>query len=178
MRRFIARCAAPVPALVLALALAMTAGARAQAQAADPAQLPTERLVVIDCLGGMKEGETSWEQCLELMFLPCELYTVGSEDHVGCLFKQREEWKHAKRLQETALLGELIPTSAAELTELLSAWELFVADSCRSIAAEKADISAQSAMLGCEISQTVALTAELASCRAGISIEPYCILRE
>jgi len=153
--------------LALTLALTLISGpALAQDAAA--------RDVVLDCLRDVDNG-TSWNQCLNLMFESCDPGAVGTRDHAACLFGLRENWRHDMQLRQTEVLKTVTPEGGATLVDLLSAWPTFVDKKCSTVAAEKEDIGAASARLGCEVSEVVLISSELRSCLDGRSREDYCV---
>ena len=46
------------------------------ATSAGASELKSEQKLVLDCLSGM-ETDTSWNQCLNMLFEPCASLTVG-----------------------------------------------------------------------------------------------------
>lgn len=144
---------------------------------AETGEIPQAKRVVLTCLDGM-ETETTWGQCLDILFEPCAVHAVGSKDHVGCLFKERQDWRLVMEEEQVRVLKELTPGGAADLAQIMSQWFGYVGQKCGGVAEEKADISADAAQLGCEISEIVGVTAEFSTCRSGNSTAPYCIIQE
>ena len=130
---------------------------------------------VLSCFEGIG-AETEWNQCLNLMFAPCAAEDVGSEGHLGCLAEEREEWRLAKLSVEKDVLDRLTEDGMAELSGLMLAWPKFVEDKCNAVAESRAQISADAANLGCQISELALLTNEMTACLDGRSREDYCEL--
>jgi hypothetical protein len=131
----------------------------------------------IDCLSKM-ETDTSWPECRKGLFAPCEGSAVGSEPHLACLKKHRETWRLHLDKQTGALNKRLSPEGSRQLSDLLGQWFGFVGNKCGSVAQAKADISADAARMGCEISEFAGLATEFQSCLSGNSVSPYCILKD
>ena len=157
----------------LALGLIFGAGA---AQA-DSDTIPAERMEVLTCLEAMSV-DTTWGQCVTLLFAPCAELAVGSEDHVSCLTDEHRAWQGAMDGERTRLLAGLTSAGASELTELMGQWFGYVAQKCGAVAAGKPATGAEAAQLGCEISEIAGVTAEFVACRAGRSTAPYCVMQE
>ena len=157
---------------VLVMAALCGVGLVGGAQAATP-----ERQEVLECIETL-DTQTNWNQCLTLMFAPCADLAVGSDLHVGCLGAERVAWRDVMDAHREALFDRLTPGAADELSALMDQWLGYVGQRCNAVAEEKAEISAQAAQLGCEISEIVGATAEFAACRRGESSAPYCILQE
>ena len=131
---------------------------------------------VLSCFEGIG-AETEWNQCLNLMFAPCAGEDVGSEGHLGCLAQERERWRSAKLAAEKDVLDRLTEDGMTELSGLMLAWPKFVEDKCNAVAEARAQISADAANLGCQISELALLTNEMTACLNGQSTEEYCQLR-
>ena len=136
-----------------------------------------ERKQVLDCVSRM-EVQTTWDQCRRLMFLPCEPHAVGSAQHLACLDEEKLHWTKIRDGFHAAVLERLTSTGGAMLTDLTGQWYGFVGQKCGAVAKEKADISADAARSGCEISEIVGLSAELQACLDGRSTSPYCTMKE
>jgi len=160
--------------LMAALVLALAAPTLAHAETDT---IPPARTQVLDCVATL-DRDSSWPECLRLIFAPCAGLPVGSEPHIGCLASERRDWRAVMDGEQTGLMMALTTTASTELTGVMSQWYGYVGQKCGEVAADKADISADAAQLGCEISEIVGVTAEFAACRAGRSTAPYCILQE
>lgn len=132
----------------------------------------------VACLSGMEQGETSWPACRRLLFHPCETYTVGDADHLTCLAEQKADWRAHLDTKTQTLNKRLTTDGSGQLSDLLGQWFGYVGNKCNAVAQEKADISADAARLGCEISEFAGLSTEFDSCLQGYSTSPYCIMQE
>lgn len=132
---------------------------------------------VLICVENMGDS-TTWPQCTTLMFGPCSEAEVGSGDHVECLTTQHSEWTAVMTAQREALTVDLTSTGATELGQLMGQWFVYVAQKCADVAANKTDLYADAANLGCEISEIAGVTAEFVACRNGRSTAPYCVTQE
>jgi hypothetical protein len=131
---------------------------------------------VLSCFSEMG-FTTEWNECLNRMFAPCATQKVGSDGHIACLMQEREDWRAAKFEAETGVLERLTEEGMAELSGLMLAWPEFVEDKCNAVAESRAEISADAANLGCQISELALLTNEMTACLDGRSTEAYCQLR-
>jgi hypothetical protein len=145
--------------------------------AAEPVPLPEDRQPVLACVDAM-ESDADWDQCLTLIFAPCEGLDVGTPLHLECLVSERQVWIKALEHEQATLSDLLIPTASSEMAAIMGEWIGYVGQKCGDVAKEKASISAEAAQLGCEIAEAVGVTSEFAACRAGNSTAPYCILRD
>ncbi|WP_180957644.1 hypothetical protein [Neptunicoccus cionae] len=132
----------------------------------------------ITCLTGMEQGESSWPECRSLLFQPCAGFVVGAEEHLTCLAEQKAGWQTRLDTTTLTLNDRLTAEGSGQLTDLLGQWFGYVGNKCNAVAQEKADISADAARLGCEISEFAGLSTEFDSCLQGKSLSPYCILQE
>ncbi|WP_069299710.1 hypothetical protein [Neptunicoccus sediminis] len=142
------------------------------------AQESSEQTRVVACLSGMEQGQTSWPECRSLLFHPCETFPVGGEDHLTCLAEQKADWRAHLDATTLTLNARLTAEGSGQLTDLLGQWFGYVGNKCNGVAQEKADISADAARLGCEISEFAGLSTEFDSCLQGKSLSPYCIVQE
>lgn len=117
---------------------------------------------------------TTWPQCLGLIFADCQTDQVGSADHITCLDATRESWT----MTVDGLRGEVLETvtteAALELGNLLGQWTGYVAQKCQSVADSKPENGQKAARFGCEITEIVGLSGELAACLEGRSTGRYC----
>lgn len=145
--------------------------------AASASGIENEQDWVIDCLSRM-EVSTTWDECRTGMFQMCQTDTVGTPEHLSCLTEQSDKWK--VYLQDyTDLLNEKLTSDGAlELSRLLGQWFGFVGNKCAAVAESKADISAEAAGLGCEISEFAGLVTEFHACLDQRSTAPYCDIKE
>lgn len=132
---------------------------------------------VVACLSTMG-AQTTWDQCRRGLFEPCAQETVGSEPHLTCLQTQKNDWRLHLDAKTDALNTRLTTEGSGQLTDLLGQWFGYVGNKCTAVAQEKADISADAALLGCEISEFAGLATEFDSCLQGNSTSPYCTLKE
>ena len=141
------------------------------------AQDSGNRAETLACVGAMAT-EADWAVCRTMMFEACAVHEVGSDPHIACLSEDRAAWQSELDATMTSTAAVLTAEGNTELTQLLTQWFGYIGQKCAAVAAERAAISAEAARLGCEISETVGLVAELAACRDGASSAPYCIRRE
>ncbi len=153
--------------LVISAIVMSTMMARAEAQ----------QDAVLNCFSEMESG-MAWEKCLETMFAPCADEEVGSQEHVGCLSRERENWRAAKLDVEGDVIARLSEDGMTELSGLMLAWPKFVEDKCNAVAETRASISFEAAELGCQISELALLTNEMTACLEGRSTEAYCQIRD
>jgi hypothetical protein len=130
----------------------------------------------IACLSKM-ETETSWPECREGLFAPCNIGAIGSAEHLACLQTHREDWRIFLDKQTEQLNVRLTLDGANQLTELIGQWFGYVGNKCTTVAEAKAEMSADAARMGCEISEFAGLSTEFQSCLSGNSVSPYCILK-
>ena len=76
------------------------------------------------------------------------------------------------------LLKKLTVDGTVQLTEILGQWFGYVGQKCTQVAAQKANISEDAALLGCEVSEIAGLATEMQSCLRGKSVSPYCTFKE
>lgn len=132
---------------------------------------------VLACVATM-EAATTWDQCRTMLFAGCALHPVGSPSHLACLREDRDGWQDVMTSRREALVPVLAPQATVELTTLMGQWFGFVSNKCAAVGIERAQISEAAAVLGCELSETVGLTAELEACADGRSTASYCILAQ
>jgi len=139
---------------------------------AEPTQ--DQRLAVISCLGNM-ERETTWDQCRNLMFSPCDPHADGDAAHLACQSSQREGWRlHLDG--ETEDLNPRLPTEGnTKLTGILDQWFGYVGQKCAEVSEAKKAISAKAAEICCEFT---GLATQFSACLSGNSTSPYCILKD
>jgi len=145
--------------------------------AASLAQDTPARGDILSCVAAM-ETDADWAVCRTRMFAGCADHPAGSSPHVACLTDDRAGWQEVLDGTTTDVTGILTAEGATELAQLLTQWFGYVGQKCAAVGASRAEISEEAAILGCEISEIVGLTAELQSCRAGSSTSPYCIRKE
>lgn len=157
----------------------LTAGVAflAFAQPSLAVEIDDEKVLVLACLERMEDG-TTWSQCLNLMFQPCVGETVGSEGHVACLTTERVAWGKVAETLQLEVSGAITAKGNTELAEILGSWTGIIVQNCAEIAAAKSATGADSARLGCEISEVVGLSGELAACLEGRSAAEYCTFKE
>lgn len=152
-------------------AFAICVGASAASAAAD--RLDEDQILVLACLENL-EDSTSWPQCSALLFQPCAQEEVGSDGHVACLQVQRDRWSASADGLRDDVSDALVPDAATELADLLAQWSGFVVKKCENVAAQRVETGADSARLGCEITELTGLSGELAACLEGRSVAEYC----
>lgn len=132
---------------------------------------------VTGCLFAL-DSETTWPQCVGLLFAPCSQQEVGTEQHVACLKSEQQAWQGAM-MGQVSLLSELLTTDGSnELTQLMGGWINLIAQNCGEIASQKEGLAARSAELGCQISEIAGATTEFRACAEGLSTAPYCVMQE
>ena len=131
------------------------------------------RDVIYGCLDNIGLS-TTWAQCVNAMFSPCAGEELGTEAHAACLNGLYSTWFDGLESEVAATMQKLPQYGQEELTGILSAWYGFASTKCSEIAAGREGSAAQSAELGCQISETALLSNELRRCRAGRSQEAYC----
>ncbi len=144
---------------------------------AQASEIENDQDVVLDCVSRI-DGGTTWDQCRRLMFLPCEKHEVGSEPHLACLSTERTAWKDYMESYREQLDEKLTAGGSAMLSDLIGQWVGYVSQHCGEVARSKEDISADAARSGCEIAETVGITAEFFACLDGRSTSPYCTIQE
>jgi len=142
-------------------------------QMAPAQELPAEKVLVLACLENLDQG-TTWPQCAGLMFQPCEGEEVGSEGHVACLKGEREGWGREMEGLQTQVFDSITTGGTSELVDVLGQWTGYVGQKCQEVAAQRVETGAESARLGCEITEMVGLVGEFAACLEGRSAAPYC----
>ncbi len=160
--------------LMAALALAVAA-TPAAAQDQD-IEIAEDKLLVLACLENL-ENTTTWSQCVNLMFQPCIDETPGSETHAACLGEERAEWAGTVETLQNVVIEAVAPQSKAEVVDLMGLWTTYVVQKCNDVATSK-PTGAESARLGCEVSELAGLSAEFAACLEGRSTADYCTLKE
>lgn len=159
-------------AILAAGAVCLALGTPAQAEV-----LADDKVLVLACLEQM-DVSTNWNQCLNLMFQPCVGEDVGSDAHVACLSSEREEWSKSAEILQREVSGAITGEGAVQLAEILGQWTGIIVQDCAEIARTKAETGSESARLGCEITEIVGLTGELAACLEGRSTAEYCQFKE
>lgn len=162
--------------LIAALAFAATHASPAIAATAQDIDIAEDKLLVLACLENL-EGSTTWSQCVNLMFEPCAEQTPGTESHAACLGEERAEWTGTVEVLQDVVLEAVAPQSKAEVVDLMGLWTTYVAQKCNEVASSK-PAGAESARLGCEVSELAGLSAEFAACLEGRSTADYCTLKE
>ncbi|RLJ60336.1 hypothetical protein BCF46_0534 [Litoreibacter meonggei] len=150
------------------------------ALAATPAMaqdtIAQDKVLVLACLETMEAG-TTWPQCVELMFQPCVSHEVGTDAHATCLGGVREEWSGTVKTLQDEVIDAVTTSGSSQLLDLLGQWTSYVVQKCQEVAASKQE-GAESARLGCEISEFAGLSGEFAACLEGRSKAGYCEFRE
>ncbi|MEP3345515.1 MAG: hypothetical protein ABJN34_11745 [Litoreibacter sp.] len=136
-----------------------------------------DKVLVLACLENMEQGSTTWPQCVELMFQPCVSHEVGTDAHVTCLGGMREEWSGTVQTLQTHVIEAVTSGGAFELLDLMGQWTGYVAQKCQEVASTK-PTGAESARLGCEVSEFAGLSSEFAACLDGRSAAGYCEFKE
>jgi hypothetical protein len=140
-------------------------------------EIEDEKVLVLACLEQM-DNETTWNQCLNLMFQPCVGEVVGSDGHVACLKDERIEWgKVAEKLQRE-VSAAVTAKGNTQLAEIMGSWTGIIVQNCADVGASRQATGSESARLGCEISEMVGLSGELAACLEGRSTAEYCAFKE
>ncbi|MBC6441758.1 MAG: hypothetical protein GDA53_01295 [Rhodobacteraceae bacterium] len=134
------------------------------------------RGAVITCLSGMQTDE-DWTACRMALFSRCPTQEAGAPEHVACLKKESAGWEKYLDNRNDALAGKLTDAAGLELGTLRGRWRGYVARKCATVAVAH-PAAGESARLGCRISEIAGFAAELAYCQAGMSTEPYCVLKE
>ncbi len=160
------------PTLIAALsALTFTA----LAQAAEPL-IAEDKVLVLGCLEQIEQG-TTWRQCVNLMFEPCAAQTPGTDGHVACLNGVRGEWSETVQTLQVEVMDAVTLTGQSQISDLMDLWSKFVVQKCNEVAIAK-PTGAESARLGCEISEFAGLADEFAACLEGRSTADYCEIKE
>lgn len=146
------------------------------AMAADTTTVAPEKVLVLACLENMGTT-TEWSQCVELMFQPCVTHAVGSDAHAACLSGEREVWADTVRILQTDLQAAITTEASSEVLDIMGQWTGYVVQKCESQAASR-ETGAESARLGCEISELAGLSGEFAACIEGRSTAQYCVYKE
>ena len=150
------------------------------ALAAAPALAETpiaeDKILVLACLENMEQG-TTWPQCEELMVQPCVSHEVGTDAHAACLGGVRKEWSETVTTLQDEVIEAVTSAGSSELLDLMGQWTGYVVQKCQDVAASKPN-GAESARLGCEISELAGLSGEFAACLEGRSQAGYCEFRE
>jgi hypothetical protein len=164
------------PTLAAALAaLTFSASAPTQAQASEPL-IAEDKLLVLGCLEQIEQG-TTWGQCVNLMFAPCAAETPGTDGHVACLTGVRGEWSETVRNLQAKVLDVVTIGGQSQIVDLMDLWSKFVVQKCNEVALARST-GAESARLGCEVSEFAGLADEFAACLEGRSTADYCTLKE
>tara|TARA_B110000483_G_scaffold87172_1_gene107627 strand:- start:191 stop:673 length:483 start_codon:yes stop_codon:yes gene_type:complete len=138
--------------------------------------LPKAHVLALACLENL--GTTStWNQCLGQLFAPCLGDDVGTESHVRCLQGQRENWSVSMTLLQKEVTDAITLKAATEMSEILGGWVNYVSQKCEAVSVN-ASVSADSARLGCQITEFAGLTGEYAACLEGRSTAEYCVLKD
>lgn len=160
------------PILTAALAALTFA---APAQAAEPL-IAEDKVLVLGCLEQIEQG-TTWRQCVNLMFEPCAAQTPGTDPHVACLNGVRGEWSETVQTLQVEVMDAVTLTGQSQIGDLMDLWTKFVVQKCNEVAISK-PTGAESARLGCEISEFAGLADEFAACLEGRSTADYCDIKE
>ena len=157
---------------LIALIFSIFCGA-AQAQSA----LPQGHINSMACLENMGNN-TTWNQCLALIFAPCLEDEVGSEAHVSCLELQRVEWTGSMRLLQSDVTDAITLKSAEDLAKILSGWINYVSQKCQAGEGSMDNPLVAAKQLGCQITELAGLTGEYAACLEGRSTAEYCVVKD
>ena len=145
------------------------------AMAADTTVSP-DKVLVLACLENMGTS-TQWSQCVELMFQPCVANEVGSDAHAACLGEERKIWADTVRILQTDLQAAITTEASSQVVDIMGQWTGYVVQKCEEQAAARTT-GAESARLGCEISELAGLSGEFAACIEGRSTAQYCVYKE
>lgn len=156
--------------LLAAAALATAAPAQAQ-----DTVIAKDKVLVLGCLEAMG-NTTSWPQCAQLMFKPCEAEEIATDAHASCLGMVRTEWSDTVKILQDQVFEAVTPKGSSEVIELMGLWTNYVSQKCDQVAAGKQS-GAQSARIGCEISEFAGLSGEFAACLEGRSTAEFCEIR-
>lgn len=140
-------------------------------------QITAAQRATIGCLDAMGKS-TTWGQCINLMFAPCEGEAVGTAAHVACLTAEHDAWREAMDAHRLALIDTLSPMGVNELAQIMGHWFGYVAEKCAQVAAGKPPTASEAARTGCEISEIASVLTEFVACREGRSTAPYCVMRK
>ncbi|KMW56505.1 hypothetical protein AIOL_001459 [Candidatus Rhodobacter oscarellae] len=143
----------------------------------EPQLLPAAKAPTVACIGTLDNGRT-WGECMALLFEPCAATEVGSSPHLTCLLAERETWLSVIAGEQEAVNAVVSSKGAIELGQLMNQWFGYVGNKCAEVGAGKGQTGADTAQVGCEMSQMVSLVAELVDCREGRSQAPYCVRQE
>ena len=138
--------------------------------------LAQDKILVLACLENMEQG-TTWPQCVELMFQRCVSHEVGTDAHAACLSEVREDWSGTVKDLQGQVIEAVTSSGSSELLDLMGQWTGYVVQKCQEVADTKTT-GAQSARLGCEVSELAGLSGELAACLEGRSSAGYCEFKE
>ena len=144
------------------------------ANAAEPNEFQSQVLECVSLIG----KKTGWAECRTMMFAPCSEHKVGSDQHVACLSKELVGWRQTMDAKREVMNEKLTLEGNAMLLDLMREWIGYVDASCEEVAVARVSISSDAARTGCQIAETVGITAEFNICLKGDSIAPYCIFRE
>ena len=139
----------------------------------DPALADDHLPASLQCINNMEQGE-SWDTCRAMIFAPCQEYAVGGSDHLACLRDEQAQWQALRDDELNALATVLTEPAAANMSDLMEHWYVSVATKCDAVAAGRAGISAEAALVGCDISEIAGLTSALRQCRLGQSAAEFC----
>ncbi|MEM9582515.1 MAG: hypothetical protein AAGA08_05305 [Pseudomonadota bacterium] len=140
--------------------------------AAQDLPIAEDKVVVLACLEQM-EITTTWPQCLGLMFERCADEAPGSEAHATCLTGIRDEWSGSVKVLQEEVMSVVTTNGANQLLNLIVIWSDYVTQKCEEVAQSRPE-GADSARLGCEVSELAGLTDEFAACLEGRSTAEYC----
>ncbi|MEM6595699.1 MAG: hypothetical protein AAF672_12995 [Pseudomonadota bacterium] len=140
--------------------------------AAEELPIAEDKLVVLACLEQM-EITTTWPQCLNLMFEPCAEEVPGSDEHATCLTGVRDAWRGSAKTLQEEVMSRVTTEGANQVLNLIVIWSDFVTQKCEEVAQSRPE-GAESARLGCEVSEIAGLTDEFAACLEGRSTAEYC----
>ncbi|PTX56576.1 hypothetical protein C8N43_1235 [Litoreibacter ponti] len=131
-----------------------------------------DKVLVLACLENMGTT-TQWPQCVELMFQPCVSHEVGTDAHAACLGEVRKGWVTTVEILQKDLTDAITLDASAEVLDIMGQWTGYVVQKCQAQAASR-ETGAESARLGCEISEMAGLSGEFAACIEGRSTAQYC----
>ena len=143
---------------------------------AEDLPIAEDKLVVLACLEQM-EITTTWPQCINLMFEPCADEGPGSDAHATCLTSIRDDWRGSVKVLQDEVMSRVTTEGANQVLNLIVIWSDFVTQKCEQVAQSRPG-GADSARLGCEVSELAGLTDEFAACLEGRSTAEYCVFKE
>lgn len=147
-----------------------------QAIANEEKVIDDDHVLALACLEQM-DINTTWEQCVFQIFKECTDHSIGTDDHVACLEDLKEEWNVSVTALQSKVLEDVTPAGGTELLEVFEGWVKFVSQKCEQQSLNKEAGPANSARLGCQITEMVGLSGEFAACLEGRSTWDYCKLK-